>query len=171
MLAKTAFIASIVLLAASAPALAQTASADIADQSGKSVGKATLTETPSGVLLRLSVTGLPPGVHAFHIHAAGKCEPPFDSATGHFNPGGKKHGALSQGGQHAGDMPNLYVPSTGSLEVEVINTAVTLAKGSANSLLGPSGTALIIHAGTDDYTTDPTGNAGGRIACGVIKSN
>jgi superoxide dismutase, Cu-Zn family len=121
------------------------------------------------VLIRLSIKGLPAGERAFHIHGVGKCEPPFTSAGGHFNPGSKKHGIMAAEGHHAGDLPNLHVPAGGELIVEVLNAAVTLEKGKANSLFGPQGTALVIHAGKDDYKTDPTGDAGGRIACGIVE--
>jgi len=113
------------------------------------------------------VKGLPAGEHAFHIHAVGKCEPPFDSAGGHFNPAQHKHGIMAGEG-HAGDMPNLFVPASGELTVEILNTNVTLAKGKPNSLFDADGSAVVIHAGPDDYKSDPAGNAGGRIACGVV---
>lgn len=147
---------------------AQTAKAALKNASGADVGTVELTQTPAGVLLRLSVKGLPPGEHAFHVHAVGKCEPPFTSAGGHFNPDSKKHGLMAQGGHHAGDMPNLHIPAGGELSVEVLNDSVTLETGKPNSVFQPGGTAIVIHAGKDDYTTDPTGNAGDRIACGVI---
>jgi Cu-Zn family superoxide dismutase len=147
---------------------AQTASSELKDANGKAVGNATLTQTPHGVLIALSVKGLPAGDHAFHVHAVGKCEPPFTTAGGHFNPTGKKHGMMAAEGEHAGDMPNLHIPASGELSVDVVNAAVTLEKGKPNSVFGPDGTALVIHAGKDDYKTDPTGDAGGRIACGVI---
>ncbi len=160
-------VASLLIFAA-APALAQTARAGLKSTDGKDVGTVELLQTPAGVLLKVSVKGLPAGEHAFHVHAVGKCEPPFDSAGGHFNPGGKKHGLMAPEGHHAGDMPTLHVPQSGELVVEVVNTAVTLEPGKPNSLFGPNGTAIVIHAGVDDYKTDPAGNAGGRIACGVI---
>lgn len=161
-------VASLALLGLAVPASAQTATATLKDASGKEVGKADLTETPHGVLLKLSLKGFPAGERAFHIHAVGKCEPPFTSAGGHFNPGGKKHGMEAAGGAHAGDMPNLFVPASGELVVEVANPAITLAEGKPNSVFHPDGTAIVIHAGPDDYKTDPTGNAGDRVACGVI---
>jgi Cu-Zn family superoxide dismutase len=157
------------LAIASGPALAQTGKATLKNADGKEVGTAELSPLPNGVLIRLSLKGVPAGEHAFHVHQTGTCEPPFTSAGGHFNPGNKKHGLMATAGHHAGDMPNLHIPADGMLSVEVVNDTVTLEKGKPNSLYGPNGTALIIHAGKDDYKTDPTGDAGGRIACGVVE--
>ena len=159
----------LLMAAAALPAPAQTASAALKNADGKDVGTARLTQTPAGVLINLSIKGLPAGEHAFHVHAVGKCEPPFTTAGGHFNPTGKKHGMMAAEGQHAGDMPNLYIPASGELTVEVLNAAVTLEKGKPNSLFDADGSAMVIHAGKDDYKTDPTGEAGGRIACGVVQ--
>jgi Cu-Zn family superoxide dismutase len=150
-------------------AAAQTAKATLKNAEGKNVGSAELSQLPAGVLIKLSLNGVPSGEHAFHVHGVGKCEPPFTSAGGHFNPDNKKHGLMANDGHHAGDMPNLHVPQDGTLAIEVVNASVTLEKGKPNSLYGPNGTALIIHAGKDDYKTDPTGEAGGRIACGAIE--
>jgi Cu-Zn family superoxide dismutase len=162
--------ASASLLAlATLSAAAQSAKATLKNAEGKEVGSAALTETPAGVLIKLTVKGLPSGERAFHVHGVGKCEPPFTSAGPHFNPGSKKHGLMAAEGHHAGDMPNLHVPASGELALEVLNAEVTLEKGKANSLFGPQGTALVIHAGKDDYKTDPAGDAGGRIACGVVE--
>jgi Cu-Zn family superoxide dismutase len=146
-----------------------TAKALMKNAEGKDVGRVDLVAVDDGVLLKLALKGLPPGGHAFHVHAVGKCEPPFTSAGGHFNPQNKKHGMMAADGHHAGDMPNLDVPSSGELKIEVVNTAVSLDKGAANSLFKPEGTALVIHAVPDDYKSDPAGNAGARIACGVIE--
>jgi Cu-Zn family superoxide dismutase len=157
------------LLTAALPAQAQTAKAALQTADGKDAGSVTLTQTPSGVLLGLTVKGLPPGEHAFHVHEVGKCEAPFNSAGGHFNPDKKKHGLLVAEGAHAGDMPNLHIPASGELAVEVHNPMITLEKGKPNSLFDADGSAVIIHAGKDDYKTDPTGEAGGRIACGVVQ--
>lgn len=150
------------------PAAAQVAKATLKDAAGKDVGTVNLTQTPSGVLIKLSVKGLPPGEKAFHVHAVGKCQPPFTTAGGHFNPGSKKHGLAAPDGHHAGDMPNLSIPANGELTVEVLNSAISLIKGKPNSVFDADGSALVIHAGADDYKTDATGNAGARIACGVI---
>lgn len=161
--------AAIALALTSLPAAAQTATAALKGADGKEVGSVNLTQTSQGVLINVAVKGLPPGEHALHVHAVGKCEPPFTSAGGHFNPGGKKHGMLSPEGQHAGDMPNLHIPQSGDLTVEVLNVNITLEKGKPNSVFDTDGSAVVIHAGSDDYKTDPTGDAGGRIACGVIQ--
>ena len=162
-------LAAVFIAAATLPSRAQTAKASLQTADGKDAGSVTLTQTHLGVLLALTVKGIPAGEHAFHVHAVGKCEPPFDSAGGHFNPEGKKHGMMSPGGAHAGDMPNLHMPASGEFIVEVLNEAVTLEKGKPNSLLDADGSAVIIHANKDDYKTDPTGEAGGRIACGVVQ--
>ncbi|HET9717634.1 MAG TPA: superoxide dismutase family protein [Pseudolabrys sp.] len=148
---------------------AQTASAPLKNAEGKEVGSANLVQTSQGVLINVAVKGLPPGEHALHVHEVGKCEPPFTSAGGHFNPGSKKHGMLSPEGQHAGDMPNLHIPQSGDLTIEVLNVNITLEKDKPNSVYDADGSAVVIHAGSDDYKTDPTGEAGGRIACGVIQ--
>jgi Cu-Zn family superoxide dismutase len=166
---KMAATAAVLIGVFGSPALAQSAKAVLKDTSGKDVGSAELTQTPAGVLIKLTVKGLPPGDHAFHVHAIGKCEPPFDSAGPHFNPAGKKHGLMAADGPHAGDMPNLHIPASGELAVEVLNTNVSLEKGKPNSVFDTDGSTIIIHTGVDDYKTDPTGNAGGRISCGIIE--
>jgi Cu-Zn family superoxide dismutase len=165
---RIAFVALVLVFAAGA-ANAQTGKAALKDAQGRDAGTAELSQLPQGVLIRLTVKGLPAGEHAFHVHGTGKCEPPFTSAGGHFNPDSKKHGIMAMEGHHAGDMPNLHIPPDGALSIEIVNTAVTLEKGKPNSLYGTTGTALIVHAGKDDYKTDPTGEAGGRIACGVVE--
>ena len=143
------------------PAAAELANAQFKDSSGKVLGDADLVQTQGGVLIKLRLKGIPPGEKAFHIHAVGKCEAPFNPAGPHFNPGNHKHGVLSGPG-HAGDMPNLHVPQSGDLSVEMLNAAVTLDKGKPNSLFDGDGSTLIIHAQADDYKSDPSGNAGGR---------
>lgn len=165
---RTAGLAGSLVAIAVLPASAQTAKATLKNADGKEVGTAQLTQAAAGgVLITLAVNGLPAGDHAFHIHAVGKCEPPFTSAGGHFNPTKKKHGMFSPEGHHAGDMPNLHIPAGGALSVDVVNDAITLEKGKGPN--DANGLSLIIHAGKDDYRTDPTGEAGGRIACGIVE--
>lgn len=161
--------AGLALALLAGPAAAQTAKAEMKDKDGKDVGTVTLTETPAGVLLMAELKGLPPGVHAFHVHAVGQCEPPFTSAKGHFSPKGKKHGLRSKDGHHAGDMPNIHVPASGELTIEILNSKITLVKTKPRTVFDTDGSAIVIHAGPDDYKSDPAGNAGERIACGVIK--
>jgi superoxide dismutase, Cu-Zn family len=165
---RTLFAAA-ALAAISSAASAQSAKATFKNDEGKDIGSVELMQVSDGVLLKIALKGLPAGDHAFHVHAAGKCEPPFTSAGGHFNPGNKMHGMMSAEGHHAGDMPDLVVPASGELNVQLVNTAITLENEKPNSVFKPDGTALIIHANPDDYKTDPTGNAGGRIACAVIE--
>jgi Cu-Zn family superoxide dismutase len=160
-------VAVVLAAAFSLPASAELANAALKDKSGKPIGEIDLVQTQAGVLLKVTVKGVEPGEHAFHVHAVGKCEAPFDSAGGHFNPGGHKHGMMS-GAAHAGDMPNLHVPQSGELVVEILNPAITLEKGKPNSVFDADGSAVVIHAKADDYKSDPAGNAGERIACGVI---
>jgi Cu-Zn family superoxide dismutase len=139
------------------------------DAKGQDVGSVSFIQTPAGVLLRLSLNDVPAGEHAFHIHAVGKCEPPgFESAGGHFNPANAHNGMMSGPG-HAGDMPNLHVPPSGALDLEALNASITLDKDKANSVFHPGGTAIVIHAGKDDYTSDPAGNAITEVASQLAK--
>jgi Cu-Zn family superoxide dismutase len=155
------------LVFASPTLAADSASATLKDKDGKEVGQVVLTRAEDGVLMNVTLTGIAPGDHAFHVHTTGKCEPPdFKSAGAHFNPDQTKHGMMNSEGPHSGDMPNLHVPESGKLQVEILNTLVSLDGNAA--LLDDDGSALIVHAGADDYKTDPAGNAGDRIACGVV---
>lgn len=141
----------------------------LVNSSGQQVGSAVLSQTKDGVRVNLNVQGLPPGTHGVHIHENGMCEPPsFTSAGGHYNPTQKQHGSQNPQGQHVGDLPNLTVGANGQGQLEGIAKGATL-RGPINPLIKTGGTALVIHASTDDYKTDPSGNSGGRIACGVIQ--
>lgn len=162
----TMLAAGVALAAASQTAsAAEQASAAMKNAKGDSVGTVMLRETPQGTLLHATLENLPAGAHAFHVHAVGVCEPPFKSAGGHYNPTGAKHGIESAEGMHAGDMPNIHVPESGALEIEVLNTLLRLD----DALFDADGAAIVIHEGPDDYVTDPAGAAGPRIACGVIR--
>ena len=136
---------------------------------GEDIGLATLRTAHRGILIRIEARGLPPGPLGMHFHAVGRCEPPFESAGVHFNPGSRAHGLTARRGAHAGDMPNLIVPASGEVSVEIVNPAVSLRTGPRNTLFDADGTALVIHAGPDDHHTDPAGNSGARIACGVVE--
>ena len=144
------------------------ATVDLRNTSGASVGTANLTQVGNVVRIVLDAKGLTPGLHAVHIHAVGKCDPPdFNSAGPHFNPTGKQHGALNPQGSHAGDLPNLNVGADGSGRLETASEQIALASGAA-SLWDADGSSLVVHAAPDDFKTDPTGNSGARIACGVL---
>lgn len=143
------------------------AQSKLKDGGGNVVGAATLQQTPAGVLLRVIFSGLPSGTHGFHIHETGTCEAPsFASAGGHLMESGSSHGYLSEDGPHLGDMPNIHVPASGALELEVLTGVTDMDK----QLFDDDGAALVIHQGADDYQSQPSGAAGPRIACGVIKA-
>jgi Cu-Zn family superoxide dismutase len=149
-------------------ASSETASAAIVNARGATVGEAFLRETPNGVLLDVDLRNVEPGVHAFHVHEAGKCEAPdFKSAGGHWAPAGRKHGILNEQGPHAGDLPNVHVLGDGKLSFELFLKDARIAAG-PHPMLDRDGAALVLHKGNDDYRTDPAGEAGDRIACGVI---
>jgi len=165
-IALKSILCVLALASAADAASGDKATAEIKDQAGKVLGTLTLTETPEGVLLAGELTQLSPGPHGFHIHAVGKCEPPFISAGEHFNPESRKHGFHAASGPHPGDFPNLHASSDGKAIVDVMAAGLTLS-GGTRSILDQDGGAVVIHAKADDYTTDPAGSSGDRIACGV----
>ncbi|QFT80857.1 Superoxide dismutase [Cu-Zn] precursor [Roseovarius sp. THAF27] len=144
------------------------AKASFINAEGTEIGTATLTDTPAGVLIELDLAELPPETwHGFHIHETGECdaEGGFKSAGGHLASSGNDHGFLTDGGPHVGDMPNQYVASDGTLKAQVLNHQAVLG-GEQDNL---SGRALMLHSGPDDYESQPSGDAGERIACAVIE--
>jgi Cu-Zn family superoxide dismutase len=170
MRAAIGLVAGAMLLAGSTSVFAQApgASADVKMANGDAVGMATFTQESGGVRLKGQFKGLTPGDHGIHVHAVGKCDgPDFMTAGAHYNPTNKQHGLNNPQGSHAGDMVNLTAASDGSGTIDYLLKDVTLGSGTG-SLFGPDGTALVIHAMPDDEMTDPSGNSGGRIACGLI---
>jgi Cu-Zn family superoxide dismutase len=170
-ISMTTPVAAMVALAmtacASAPPARYDALATLAAASGSQVsGSVGFRAIPGGVHAEVMVTGLTPGAHGFHIHEVGDCSAPdATSAKGHFNPDGKPHGSLEHGDHHAGDMPNLTADAAGKAVLAVDLPGLAIAGGSGNIL----NRAVVIHADPDDYRSQPAGNSGKRIACGVIK--
>ena len=142
---------------------------DLNNAEGDEVGKVNLEETEAGVRILLDAANLPKGTHGIHIHETGACEKPdFESAGGHFNPTNASHGTQHEKGAHAGDLPNIEVAEDGTIKEELLAKGVTLKMDQENTLFDSDGSALVIHEKADDYKSQPSGDAGDRIACGEI---
>ncbi|MBW3629538.1 MAG: superoxide dismutase family protein [Gemmatimonadetes bacterium] len=145
-----------------------TATARLLNAQGVEVGTVELEQHENGVEVEIRTTGVPGGLHGIHFHQVGACAAPdFMSAGGHFNPARRQHGFDNPQGPHAGDLRNLEVTAAGVGRAEFLNPSITISAG-PNSLFDADGTSLVVHATADDYRTDPSGNSGSRIACGVI---
>ena len=169
---RLSVVLAALLLAISVPSAsadgARHAAAELRDAGGAAVGWARFTEDSSGILhVNVQVRGLSEGLHGIHIHAIGQCSPTFAAAGGHHNPLGHDHGLDSTTGAHAGDLPNLIVNGAGNGHLDATSDRATLSAGPV-SIFDLDGSALVIHFGEDDQVTNPTGNSGSRIACGII---
>ena len=150
------------------PSAAPTAKAALVANDGAARGEAMITQSADGLRVRVRAAGLTPGAHAVHIHMTGRCTPPdFASAGGHWNPTGRQHGKDNPQGMHMGDMPNMIAGSDGIGEVEYLVSDGVISGGTM-PLLDADGAAVVVHAQADDYKSDPAGNAGGRVLCGVV---
>lgn len=143
------------------------ATAVMRDASGRTLGTLTLVDGSQGIIVSGRLTGLPPGEHGFHLHTAGKCDPPgFTTAGGHWNPTNREHGTMNPNGPHYGDLPTITVGADSAVTITATSPGGALR--GANPLLDADGAAVVIHAVADDNRTNPAGNAGARIACGVV---
>jgi Cu-Zn family superoxide dismutase len=143
----------------------QLATATMVTAAGQPAGRATAREVGGGVRFTLDVSGMPPGQHGAHVHTVGRCDPPdFQTAGPHWNPTGAKHGTNNPQGPHLGDLPNIVIGSDGRGTLSFVMPGATMA-----GVLDPDGGSMMVHAAADDLVTDPSGNSGGRIACGVFQ--
>lgn len=141
---------------------------DLVDANGNTLGTASVRQEADGTRVVANLKGLPPGTYALHLHAVGRCDgPAFTTAGGHFNPASKQHGHLNPAGEHAGDLPNIEIGANGIGSLDALRPGLRLADGDS-PLLDLDGASIVVHASPDDYKTDPAGNAGARIACGIL---
>ena len=142
--------------------------ATLRDSGGRTIGHATVSEMHGGLHVRIDASGMVQGRYGAHLHAVGRCDgPAFESAGGHWNPARRQHGMLNPQGHHAGDLPNLEIGADGRGRIDLHLPSAALR--GISGALDADGTAVVIHAGPDDYRTDPSGNSGARIACGVLR--
>ena len=144
---------------------ASSATVPMRNAAGRELGTLTLSESGGGIAISGRIAGLTPGEHGIHIHMVGQCQAPFESAGAHWNPTNRQHGSQNPQGPHLGDMPNITVGADSSANVQVTTSGGTLR--GANALLDTDGAAVVVHARADDLRTDPSGNSGDRVACGV----
>ena len=162
-------VATVPVATVPAAASAADAVAALVDADGAVIGEVTFEQTPTGVLMSVEASGLPPGGHGIHLHSVGACTPDFKAAKGHINPGKLKHGLRHPEGPDNGDLPNLFAAADGTARAEFFTTRVSVTGGDMPALLDADGSSVIIHDRPDDHMTQPIGGAGGRIACGVIR--
>jgi Cu-Zn family superoxide dismutase len=174
-----AVAAAVIVAACAAPHAATSqdladarASATLMDAAGNEIGQVLLRETAGhGVLLDIRIAGMQPGPYAIHIHETGACvAPSFESAGGHYDPHDRAHGVLHPEGMHGGDLLNIHVPAGGELRIERLAADVTLERGAAHTLFDDDGSAIVVHSRADDYRSQPSGDAGPRALCGVVRS-
>lgn len=147
-------------------ALPEIMSAVLRDSLGRELGTLTLTNAPTGIKIAGTLRGLPPGVHGFHVHTTGACSPLFEAAGGHWNPTARQHGRDNPMGPHHGDIASIIVGADSSATVDATTLGGSLR--GTDPLLDADGAAIVVHAGPDDHRTDPAGDSGSRLACGVV---
>lgn len=159
---------AVVAPAAGVAPTAGAATAEMRDPQGRSLGTLTLADAAGGISVSGTLRGLEPGQHGFHVHTTGECEPTFAAAGGHWNPTNAQHGTLAQGGPHFGDMENISVGTDSTVTIQATTPGGSLR--GTNAALDADGAAVMVHAQPDDYNSQPAGDAGDRVACGVIQA-